>query len=360
MSPEQQQQGRVEETAAVVAPSKEQLDNFLKNLRNSNSIREATDALIVMVEELPSDITSGHYIIMRDADSISRLAARLEALGTILTAAPTVVCNSVGEAKAAVIVMIKELPRDNISGHYIITRDADSISRLAARLEALGTILTAHQQWYAQCGNFSSHTLNSLTQTAGTDSMAWTFIVKIGGMKTILATAKMHETKYDVIIEVVELLWNIAVKADDEIKEEISTDECIDIVLEAMRRWPDKFTILATAKMYETKYSVIMEVLTLLCNIAEQADDGIKEEISTDECIDVVLEAIRRWPDKDLMIRRGCKYLCKISEVDGVKGRLRKKHSLSILGTVLEKNYDSEDEGAYQAANEALDILKAK
>eukprot|EP00547_Thalassionema_nitzschioides_P013194 CAMPEP_0194260998 /NCGR_PEP_ID=MMETSP0158-20130606/45801_1 /TAXON_ID=33649 /ORGANISM="Thalassionema nitzschioides, Strain L26-B" /LENGTH=180 /DNA_ID=CAMNT_0039001103 /DNA_START=106 /DNA_END=645 /DNA_ORIENTATION=+ len=180
MSPEQQQQGRVEENAAVVAPSKEQLDNFLKNLRNSNSIREATDALIVMVEELPSDITSGHYIIMRDADSISRLAARLE---------------------------------------------------------ALGTILTAHQQWYAQCGVFSLRALDSLARTAGTDSMAWSFIVKIGGMKTILATAKMHETKYDVIKVVLFLLWNIAIKADDGIKEEISTDECIDIVLEAMRRW---------------------------------------------------------------------------------------------------------------------------
>eukprot|EP00547_Thalassionema_nitzschioides_P006014 CAMPEP_0194206702 /NCGR_PEP_ID=MMETSP0156-20130528/5660_1 /TAXON_ID=33649 /ORGANISM="Thalassionema nitzschioides, Strain L26-B" /LENGTH=83 /DNA_ID=CAMNT_0038933293 /DNA_START=8 /DNA_END=256 /DNA_ORIENTATION=- len=62
MSPEQQQQRRVEETAAVVLSNREQIDKILKNLRSSNRFGEAAEEMDTLFQELSKD-SGGHDII---------------------------------------------------------------------------------------------------------------------------------------------------------------------------------------------------------------------------------------------------------------------------------------------------------
>lgn len=120
-------------------------------------------------------------------------------------------------------------------------------------------------------------------------------------------------------------------------------------------------TVLATAKKHKYVHRVIANVVGLLSNLvlSNVVDIRTKEEVARDDCIDIVVESLKMWPDNRFTLRRGCKYIYNIAEVVGTKRKLRGKGICSILGNVIDTYIDYDDD-LYQKANKALDICKAK
>jgi len=237
VSPEQQQQrGQAGDAAVSVGPTDEEIDNLLRNLRNSNTIGESVKAMKTL----------------RDLVATAKVTDE-------------------EESKAA----------------------AETITRL----DGVGTIIVALKEWHTQSTDFCRYALGSLCNITCHVPTSKQSIVRIGGIKTILAASKK------------------------------GCDKCL------------------------------ANAVGVLGNIAKVEDGKYLEEVATDECIDVVMKKMKKWPNDTYIQECGCNYFFYIREVDGIKSKLRSKNICSLLKNVVD-NFHGKDQNVYQYAKEALDVYK--
>lgn len=115
-------------------------------------------------------------------------------------------------------------------------------------------------------------------------------------------------------------------------------------------------TILETAKKYEGCNLVRADAIALLNNLAAVHDKESKLKVSTSECIDRVTETMKEWPTDKYIQQSGCFYFLRIVQVEEVKPILRSKGTEQLLGEVID-HFEEKDEEVCRRAKETLNAL---
>ncbi|KAL3940594.1 MAG: hypothetical protein SGBAC_004902 [Bacillariaceae sp.] len=124
--------------------------------------------------------------------------------------------------------------------------------------------------------------------------------------------------------------------------------------------------ILSTAKEYPEDYAVTSNSIGLLHNCAEYQmknnnrndDQDYAIQAASDECLDLVMETMKKWPSSSYHQERGCLYLYEMSKRNGTRRiLLHDKSVCSLLVQTLEEHRDAisgDHQRVYQAAQLAL------
>mmetsp|Transcript_39375 Transcript_39375/g.95304 ORF Transcript_39375/g.95304 Transcript_39375/m.95304 type:complete len:256 (+) Transcript_39375:128-895(+) len=192
--------------------------------------------------------------------------------------------NSVEEATDALKALYK--PLDQSSEKALRKDSAEKI----ARFDGVGNSLIALEKWHTQSQEFSYMTFQLLIRISFFVPTTKTFIVNSGGVLTIIEAVKAHEEG----------------PQDD--------------------------------------YLFKSSALGLLTNLSLEVDDIIKAEVASEECVDLVLECMKRWPEKEYAQKRGCIYFYEVGQIDEVKDLMHEKRVgvpiIDALDRFRERNKD--------------------
>lgn len=204
---------------------------------------------------------------------------------------------TVATATEAIKALFRKVGSDDVSA-----KKQEIAARTIVQWEGVGTILFALKDWHLQSSEFARLAIGTLTHLTYYFNEVQRVLVRFGGVNTMLDAAKKHDTVMLVRSNVVGLLSNFSATDDYEAREEVATEECIEVVLETMKSWPND-------------------------NYVQTA---------------------------------GCDYFHNISVVDGMKTNLRNNKKIcSIFGKIIDNFFDSNDE-VYEAAKSAFDMYGAK
>lgn len=192
-------------------------------------------------------------------------------------------------AKAAIKALYKLMGND--------TTEKDTAEKLASSNYGVGALIRAIEKWHTRSSTFSKRAIGCLVQLTYFADSSMEFIVKTGGLETALAAAKKHSTK------------------------------CM----------------------------VRSHVLGLLINLANQ--EGTKRHVTSDECLTMVIDTMKRWPKDEFIQDGGSLYFYKLLQMKDMKPKLREKKIGSILAAVID-NFRTNDEvfGLAIAALEAYNL----
>jgi hypothetical protein len=119
--------------------------------------------------------------------------------------------------------------------HTTVRKDS---ARMIAQLNGAGAILLALQRWYpVPEEEFSTFAIRSLIQICRFFPQAKENIVNIGGAGTVLAAAEHHSQDLLVTANAVGLLCNLSSYAGT--TQDVANEKCIDFVVRAMKRFPN-------------------------------------------------------------------------------------------------------------------------
>lgn len=127
-------------------------------------------------------------------------------------------------------------------------------------LEGVGAIYSALKDWHGQSEEFSMSAIRSLVNLTYLVEKAKTTLVRLGGIKTTLNVAKKYSENYIVRSNAVGLLRNISKTDDNEMKEEVAVDACTDFCAETMKDWPDDAYIQDAGCHYFINISTVTNV----------------------------------------------------------------------------------------------------
>ena len=91
-------------------------------------------------------------------------------------------------------------------------------------------------------------------------------------------------------------------------------------------------TILAVGDKYKNDKVIIGNIVGLLLNLADYAENGDRlKETVTDECVSLVMDAMKLFPNDPYTQSNGCGYFSNILVVNGMKKKLLHKDILTLL-----------------------------
>jgi hypothetical protein len=128
-------------------------------------------------------------------------------------------------------MMALRRPLANKGEHHIKMATANMI----AKANGTAAILMALKDWESQ--EFMNLALRALIQITYFVSKSRKIIVESGGVRTILAAARLHPRDYPVNASAIGLLTNLSLYESTLL--ELVSEECVDFVIEMMQTWPD-------------------------------------------------------------------------------------------------------------------------
>lgn len=114
-------------------------------------------------------------------------------------------------------------------------------------------------------------------------------------------------------------------------------------------------TILAAANDYPLDYVVSSNTVGLLHNCSEY-DADVRLQVSTEECLDMVVNAMSKWSGSSYHQERGSVYLYEMSRMHETKVKLlREKRVCSLLANTLDQ-FRNQENPAFRAAQRTLKV----
>jgi hypothetical protein len=112
-------------------------------------------------------------------------------------------------------------------------------------------------------------------------------------------------------------------------------------------------TIVLAAQHYPQDYAVSSNTVGLLHNCSEY-DTEIRLQVSTEECLHIIVNSMSKWLGSSYHQERGCLYLFEMSRIEEAKSKLlREKRVCSLLAKALD-HFRNEDNAVYRAAQRTL------
>eukprot|EP00980_Cylindrotheca_fusiformis_P012310 scaffold3015_cov122-Cylindrotheca_fusiformis.AAC.5 len=206
--------------------------------------------------------------------------------------------------RAATVDMAIEAIREiykplNTESEKSMRRDAAS---KIARFDGVGNSLIALEKWYTESQEFSYLVFQLLIRITFFVPSTKSFIVNSGGISTIVDAVKQHE------------------ESDD--------------------------------------YLFKSSALGLLCNLSLDVEDHTKAEVASEECVDLVIETMKRWPEKEYAQKRGCIYFYEVGQLDEVHDLLHEKRVGLLFLDTLDR-FRGSNKDVYKWASQAL-VVYAK
>ena len=94
---------------------------------------------------------------------------------------------------------------------------------------------------------------------------------------------------------------------------------------------------LKAVKQYRTHACVRKCAITLLTSILAQSDVTIMEYVTSDECIDMIVEGMKAWQEDWQIQNYGCFFFSQIlSRMPSLKSKLREKKIGGVLATAID------------------------
>eukprot|EP00980_Cylindrotheca_fusiformis_P013209 scaffold3359_cov123-Cylindrotheca_fusiformis.AAC.13 len=116
-------------------------------------------------------------------------------------------------------------------------------------------------------------------------------------------------------------------------------------------------TVLDTAKTYEDDFFMRANILALLQNLSNVKDTAIKEEVASSECIDCVVETMKKWPMDSFIQSCGCDYFARIGNLDGMPMLFKNKKIGFLIGEVFDNFLEVNDDSVYESAKKAAIVI---
>jgi hypothetical protein len=117
------------------------------------------------------------------------------------------------------------------------------IAEAITQWNGCGAILMALKDWHSESHDFCCRSIRSLVLITANVPIAKQKVVELGGVRTLLKAAEKHPTDYFLRSNSVGLLHNLGMGVDDAIRREVASEECLDLVIQTMKQWPDdKYT----------------------------------------------------------------------------------------------------------------------
>lgn len=171
-----------------------------------------------------------------------------------------------------------------------------------AQFDGVGNSLIALEKWHAESQEFSYLVFQLLIRITFFVPSTKSFIVNSGGISTVIDAVRQH-------------------------------DETSDYLFKS-------------------------SALGLLCNLSLEVDDPAKIEVASPECVDLVVETMKRWPDKEYAQKRGCIYFYEVGQMEEVKDMLHEKRVGMLFMDALD-NFRGTNKDVQKWASQAL-IVYAK
>lgn len=182
----------------------------------------STPATVVSISSDESDASAAGTEVKMAKEQVNKMLRDLRDSDTIDQA-----INAMDTVSAAI-------QRKNCDGER-----CNKVAKMIVSLDGVGTIHSALKDWHEQSEEFSETAIRCLISLTHLVKKLRTTIARIGGIKTILSIAKKHEENFIVRSRAVALLYYISHMHDNEMEEGVAADECTDLVLETMKKWPD-------------------------------------------------------------------------------------------------------------------------
>ena len=94
---------------------------------------------------------------------------------------------------------------------------------------------------------------------------------------------------------------------------------------------------LKAVKTYPTHVCLRKRAIMLLTNILAQSDETIMEYVTSDECIDMIVEGMKAWQEDWIVQNYGCFYFSTIlSRMPSLKSKLREKKIGGLFSTTID------------------------
>lgn len=168
-----------------------------------------------------------------------------------------------------------------------------------AQFDGVGNALVALEKWHTQSQEFSYMTFQLLIRISFFVPSTKTFIVNSGGVLTIIEAVRAHE--------------------------EGAQDD----------------------------YLFKTSALGLLTNLSLEVEDSIKAEVASEECVDLVMECMTKWPEKEYAQKRGCIYFYEVGQIDEVKNMMHEKRVGTLIIDALDRFRDT-NKDVHKWASQAL------
>ena len=127
----------------------------------------------------------------------------------------------------------------------------------------IGAIIRALEKWYQHSSKFTYHAIRLLASiTVLSIESAQKFIATSGGVETVLAAVKRRS--YELLINKEALMILLDLSACDTVVRRVARDECIDMVIKGMKRWPKDSCIQENSCKYFLGILKIEEVKAVL------------------------------------------------------------------------------------------------
>ncbi|KAL3938771.1 MAG: hypothetical protein SGBAC_006380 [Bacillariaceae sp.] len=165
--------------------------------------------------------------------------------------------------------------------------DRIHIADTITKLDGNHIIMEAMEKWQTQSSEIADVAtclMVALTQILPEASKA---IAKVG-LDNIVKTAKGKPNNYFLRGNVLALLLNLSTLEDETTKKAISTDSCIDVVVQTMQKWPDKAYIQKCGAGYFVRINMMQ---------AEEKENAkLKEEEQAKDSEEVPVVAVKEVP----------------------------------------------------------------
>jgi len=177
-------------------------------------------------------------------------------------------------------------------------------------------------------------------EKASVDSAVQKIILLDGVGNILMALKDWYVHSEGVPAVAIPLLLKVCVRSDEKIR-----------MLVANIGLP---TLVATGNAHKSNGSVVCGVIGILSVICEVNIDDIKEDIATDDCIDLCVHAMKTWSNEEFVQSCCCLYLSNIASEPANQMKLCEKKVGELILSALEKFRHMEDKTAYRRAFRAM------
>jgi hypothetical protein len=129
---------------------------------------------------------------------------------------------------------------------------------IVSELNGPAVILMALKEWYSQSQDFSNLAIRTLIQITCFVSKTRRFIAESGGIRTLVVTAKAFPGDYRINASAVGLFTNLSMSESSRF--DLAIEDCIDMVTDAMKKWPDDVYLQRCGCIYFSNICTIEQV----------------------------------------------------------------------------------------------------
>ena len=194
------------------------------------------------------------------------------------------------------------------------------MARSITQWNGCGAILMALKDWYLESTEFSVKAIRVLVLITGSVPIAKQFIVELGGLRTLVlvSEAGLHVYVHS------------------------STGKKVNKQLTVQQRKKMEFNLQSN-------------VVGLLHNLMGGVDYSIGKEVASEECLDLVIDALRNFPNDKYTQKRGIRYLLKAGKMqDAQVITMLQKKQVGILFVQALDRFRNTNRPVKEMAQEAL------